>query len=63
MQAKKCDRCGSFFANYPEFNGYLRITRASESASRYQVKQDLCKECEQSLKDWFEMKGTPENGE
>ncbi len=26
---------------------------ASKSPSRYQVKQDLCQECEQSLIEWF----------
>lgn len=54
MKAKKCDRCGEFFVNYEEFEGYIRLTVASNSPSRYQVKQDLCQECEQSLIEWFE---------
>lgn len=63
MNAKRCDRCKKYFTDYKEFDGYVRLTIASKSPSRYQVKQDLCQECEQSLKDWFEMKETPENGE
>lgn len=56
MKAKKCDRCGEFFVDYEEFEGYIRLTLASNSPSRYQVKQDLCPKCENSLIDWYNSK-------
>lgn len=55
MKAKKCDRCGQFFVDYEEFEGYIKLTVASNTPSRYQVKQDLCQECEKSLIEWFKM--------
>ena len=56
MKAKKCDRCGEFFVDYEEFEGYIRLTLASSSPSRYQVKQDLCPKCENSLIEWYNSK-------
>ena len=53
MNAKKCDRCGKLYEPETIIEGY-RLTRYSQFNSRYQKKIDLCPECHESLKKWFE---------
>ena len=52
--AKKCDRCGNLF-EVPKKKQEYRIMKISlTSADRHSQTLDLCSECRESLKKWFE---------
>ena len=60
MKAKICDRCNSFYNIGGEEDKY-RITRVSQTESRYSKSVDLCPLCQRELQQWFEKFKTKEN--
>jgi hypothetical protein len=52
MQAKKCDRCGTFY-EAASTKPKLALTTHSNTTSRYIKTIDLCLSCEESLAVWF----------
>lgn len=44
--AKRCDRCGQFYEEYPEHT-------AMDLLDTDEKKKDLCKDCDSSLFDWW----------
>lgn len=59
MNAKKCDRCGTFYANYNERcnkNNPNSVVPASADSERKYFSYDvieLCPECMKSFKEWL----------
>lgn len=50
MEAVKCDRCGCYGdKKYHEMN----ITINGGGRSNFDLKQDICPECHDSLKKWW----------
>lgn len=50
-KAKQCDRCFKFYptTQVPK----LRLTKLSQTASRYEQSIDLCPDCESELSAWL----------
>lgn len=51
-KAKQCDRCDKFYPTKGEAK--MRLTKLSQTASRYARTIDLCPKCEAQLIEWFE---------
>ena len=56
MNAKKCDRCGSFFDLIPKKTGGALLFE-NKNDNTYDIlnasKRDLCQDCMVSLQKWF----------
>lgn len=52
VRARQCDRCKGFYQ--VEFEPKYRVTKISNTASRYTKSQDLCPECAEELRKWYE---------
>ena len=57
MQAKKCDRCGSFYESCNGANNYLKrnkfmLIKAKDNYDKYSI-LDLCHECMEDLMKWL----------
>lgn len=57
MNAKKCDRCGKLYEPEKEDRKRIeyKVVRITYKNSRYKKTLDFCPECEESLKEWFEL--------
>lgn len=62
--AKKCDRCGIFYACYngandkKNTNGFMTLNIGSDGRYFSHKAHDLCPECNKSLHEWFENTAT-----
>lgn len=67
MLAKKCDRCGKLYEFYEKFdnekqNGFSMIYVNKFGGRGMTIgDKDLCKECMESLVNWFNEKGDKKN--
>lgn len=55
--AYKCDRCNEFEESHPTV--VLHVKRASMNAP-YPPEADLCKDCRDSLREWYKGEGNDE---